>query len=116
MSSSESRKHIRLDLFVQVQVSVDSEVHIMATSNMSRGGAFILANPADHPDIKVGTELDMVIFTADDLREMNCKARVVHIRDKQEDGRGLGFGVSFSHIPQDEAPKLDEFLKYAEGA
>ena len=110
------RRHPRVDLFAQVQVSKDSEVYIMSTANISRGGVFIQGDPADYPDLSQGTTVDLCIFAGEDVGvpEARIRARVVHVAEATKPAPG--FGLEFVPPFQPEQRRLLDQLLTAAGS
>jgi hypothetical protein len=110
----ELRLHPRVELFAQVQVSKQSEVYIMSTANISRGGVFISGDPGEYPELVEGATVDLVIFAGEDLsiEDARLRGRVVRVVPP---GRGPlpGFGVEFLPLQAAEARGLDRLLQAA---
>lgn len=108
----EKRTHPRAELLAQVQVAQDSEVYIMSTRNISRGGLFIVGDPSEYPELISDMEVTLVIFAADDLslKDVHAKAKIIRV----EKGHGLlnsGFGLQFTTIEKDQIENLDQILQ-----
>jgi hypothetical protein len=114
----ENRTHPRVDLFAQVQVTRDSEVHVMSARNISRGGIFIQGEPAEIPDLRPGVEVEIVIFVGDDLgladglADVRLGARVVRVEER---GRAdvPGFGLQFIAIERTQGQMLERLIAAA---
>jgi c-di-GMP-binding flagellar brake protein YcgR len=104
----ERRANRRIDLLTQVQVSRDSECYVMASRNISRGGLYVLGDPAQHPDLKVEAVVELSIFDPDEptCQEMKLDAMVVRV----EQGARKGFGLQFINVNSETATQLDHFL------
>ena len=108
--SPERRAHPRVELFAQVQVTRESEVHILEMANISRGGAFLQAEPREMPEIQVGVDLELLIFCADDIgQDVACRAKVVRVVDQSHAPR-RGFGVAFTAVDPQNMARLERFL------
>lgn len=106
--SGERRQHPRVEVLAQVQVTRDAEVHVMSTSDISRGGIFIQGDPADAPDLLPGVDCDLVLFDADaDREEVMVRATVVHIVDRPD---AKGFGLRFKTFMPGHAARLKTVL------
>ena len=108
----DQRRHPRVELFVQVQVSRDSECYIMSTANISRGGLFIGADPWEHPDLVQGATVDLCIFSGNDLAaaDAHLRARIVRVVRPgalHKPGFGLEFVIP---LPAEQSQALDELL------
>ena len=119
-TKDERREHERVDLLAQVQVTRESEVHILSTSNISHGGVFLLADPAEVPDLERGAEVELVIFPTtepteenDETQEMtvSAQAKVVRIEDGKMPGRDAGFGLRILKIDPDNRQRLRKLIK-----
>lgn len=109
--SSDRRQHPRLELFAQVQVSREADVHVMSTLNVSLGGFFALAVPVDAPELKVGIEVEAVLFAADgNGGDVEAKARIVRVEDGKIGGRDAGFGLRFTQISRENRKRLESLL------
>ncbi|MCB9556218.1 MAG: PilZ domain-containing protein [Deltaproteobacteria bacterium] len=109
----ERREHPRIDFLAQVQITRDDEVQILSTENISLGGLFLNADPYEYPGIHVGTDLDIMIFAADDIGfDLTCRARVVRVA-----GRATGqpgFGLQFTTIDEPSLQRLAEYIAHQE--
>ena len=105
---SEKRLHPRHDLLAQVQVSAETEVHVMSTDNISLGGVFLQGVPRQYPEITIGAEFDLLIFAANEMGgDVRCRARVVRI---EADGDRTGFGLKFISLTRPNSLRLQRFL------
>jgi len=92
------RDHPRSELLAQVQVRRELEVHIMPAFNISGGGVFVQGEPTDYPELQPGTELELVIFDADDPSRDDVSVRAAVARTEQRPGLAHGFGLRFVGI------------------
>jgi len=126
----ERRAHPRFELLAEVQVTRDSECHVMATRNVSKGGLFLQGDPAQHSDLKVGAEVELLITDADDPEGEVVKldALIVRMEKASDIARGKpptlprgrngpkppppkqGFGVKFINVGVESAKGLERFL------
>lgn len=108
----EKRAHPRIDLLAQVQVTQDSEVYIMSTANISRGGIFIQGNPAEFPELRQGSRVELVIFASEDIgvEDARLDARVVRVEDSGLEGRLPGFGLEFTSKHPDQLSALESLI------
>jgi hypothetical protein len=113
MSASERRSHPRAELFAQVQVSQDAEVHIMSTANLSLGGAFLLGDPEECPDLQVGVIVDLLIFAGEELDASDARVRGKILRIVREGAPAPGFGLRFLSPEAGEAAALERLIQAA---
>jgi len=109
----EQRAHPRLELLAQVQVTRDSECHVMETLNISRGGMFLLGTPDQYPDLVVGTAVELLVFSAEDPEgeDLALEAEIVRLAA----GGRPGFGAKFINVDLERARRLDRFLSRIAG-
>jgi hypothetical protein len=100
------RAHPRYELYAQVQVAREREVHIMRARHISRGGLFIQGHPETYPDLQVGARVEVVVFDADHpgRDDISLDAQVVR-------GDPSGFGLRFNNLTGFEAGALDNLLR-----
>ncbi len=109
----ESRSYPRVELFAQVQVTRDSDVYVMSTLNVSKGGVFISGNPFDYPDLEVGTMVELVIFSSEEsIPDATLRGRVVRVVDA---GKTPGFGLQFVSVRPEQASSLDRLIAFTQG-
>jgi len=111
------RAHPRVELLVQVQVRRELEVHIMSTLNISLGGAFVQGDPADYPELQVGTGLELVIFDVEHPgdEDVNLQARVVR-REPGSPTLTPGIGLQFVSVDLDTLARLRRLITVAAGS
>lgn len=110
-SASDRRAHPRHDLLAQVQVSRASEVYILPTLNISRGGLFLQGDPSDTPELKVGLEVEVLIFSPDEaVDDVAARARVARIDDGRAAGHLAGFGLRFTHLEAESQHRLERLI------
>jgi c-di-GMP-binding flagellar brake protein YcgR len=117
MREQDRRNHPRIDLLAQVQVTRASEVHILSTQNISVGGLFVQADPAEMPEVKRGVELEIVIFHADEelAGDVAARARVVRIVKDPRPGQPAGFGLQFQSFSPGHKERLQTLLRSLRG-
>ena len=118
--SSNNRKSPRIEVYAQAQIR-GKDIHIMAVRNVSAGGVYLEGTPAEYPDLKPGTDIDLVIFGAEDGQgddpEFNiiCRAKVIRIDPGFTGKRPPGFGVTIDPIDQEHRDRLTNLLLRASG-
>jgi hypothetical protein len=119
-----TRKNPRIEVYAQAEVRTTAgvpDVAIMAVRNVSAGGVYLEGTPDDYPDLKPGTEIELVIFGSEEGRgddpEFNviCRAKVIRIDPGFTGKRPPGFGVTIEPIDQDNRERLTNLLLRASG-
>ena len=119
-SGSDRREVNRVQVYAQASLR-GHDVQIMAVRNLSAGGVYLVGTPGEYPALKPGTEIDLVIFGAEngagDDEEFNiqCRARVIRIDPGFAGKRPPGFGVTIDPIDQDQRDRLTNLLLRASG-
>jgi hypothetical protein len=119
-SPPSNRKSPRIDVYAQAEVR-GREVHIMAVRNVSAGGVYLEGTPDEYPELKPGTDIDLVIFGAEegqgDDPDFNiiCKAKVIRVDEGFAGKRPPGFGVTIDPVDQDNRDRLTNLLLRASG-
>jgi Tfp pilus assembly protein PilZ len=109
--TQELRQDPRIDLLAQVQVSRSSEVHIMETVNISKGGLFVLGDPAIYPDLSVGVEVELLLFLPEADDGLTCLAKVVHVQAAEsKKDQPAGFGLNFTKLDDEDRWVLNNLL------
>jgi PilZ domain-containing protein len=115
-----NRKSQRIEVYAQAEVR-GKDVSIMAVRNVSAGGVYLEGTPAEYPDLKPGTEIDLVIFGSEeghgDDPDFNivCKAKVIRIDPGFAGKRPPGFGVTIDPVGQENRDRLTNLLLRASG-
>ncbi len=115
-----NRKSPRIEVYAQAEVR-GKDINIMAVRNVSAESVYLEGTPAEYPDLKPGTDIDLVIFGSEDGAgddpEFNiiCKARVIRIDPGFEGKRPPGFGVTIEPVDQDNRERLTNLLLRASG-
>ena len=119
MIDDDRRKHPRVELMAQVQVTRDADVHILRARDVSRGGLFLAGRPETYAEFVVGADLEIVLFAAgsgegDDLDDVAARARIVRVVPSSADGRKHGgFGLAFSALEDKSAARLRALIARA---
>ncbi len=108
----ERRKHERIDLVAQAEVSSSDVRHLLRVTNASRGGLFLKATPDNYPDFQVDTELSLHLLVSvevdEEVPDVTGKARIVRIASEESPA---GFALEFVDLNKEEADKLDRLLE-----
>jgi hypothetical protein len=115
-----NRKSPRIEVYAQAEVR-GKDISIMAVRNVSAGGVYLEGSPGEYPELKPGTDIELVIFGSEDGAgddpEFNivCKARVIRIDPGFTGKRPPGFGVTIEPVDQDNRERLTNLLLRASG-
>ncbi len=111
---TEQRDHPRHEILAQVRVAGERSTHVMDVANISRSGVFI-ATPdvLTTPWIKVGEEVELDIFSTDDLENVQLKGLIIRISCQNEPGEP-GFGVTFTTASPEERSNLLRLIALTE--
>ena len=105
------RQHDRVNLFAQVQITRDRDVHIMSTRDISLGGLFLVAAPEDYPEMRIGVNVELSIFDADapGPGDVLLNGRIVRL---ERGGKGYqpGFGLMFTSLSPDHRSGLQRLI------
>jgi hypothetical protein len=110
-----NRRSPRTEVYAQAQVR-GSEVYIIAVRNVSAGGVYLEGTPTEYPDMRPGTEFNLVIFGSEegmgDDRDfnINCRGRVIRIDQGYAGKRPPGFGCTIDPVDQDNRDRLTNLL------
>jgi hypothetical protein len=119
-----TRQSPRIEVYAQAEVRASggvADVAIMAVRNVSAGGVYLEGTPDDYPELRPGTETELVIFGSEEGRgddpEFNviCKAKVIRIDPGFAGKRPPGFGVTIEPIDQENRDRLTNLLLRASG-
>jgi hypothetical protein len=118
--ASGNRKSPRIEVYAQAQLR-GRDIHIMAVRNVSAGGVYLEGTPADYPDLRPGTDIELVLFGAEDGQgedpdfNIICRAKVIRIDPGFAGKRPPGFGVTIDPVDQDHRDRLTNLLLRASG-
>jgi hypothetical protein len=110
-----NRRSPRIEVYAQAQVR-GSDVYIIAVRNVSAGGVYLEGTPDNYPELKPGTEFNLVIFGSEDGMgddpdfNINCKARVIRVDEGYAGKRPPGFGCTIDPADQDNRDRLTNLL------
>ncbi len=111
---TEKRNHPRHEILAQVRVAGEHSTHVMDVANISRSGVFISTiDVLSAPWIKVGEEVELDLFSTDDLENVQLKGFIVRISGQSEPGE-KGFGVTFTTAAPEERSKLLRLIALTE--
>jgi len=106
---------------VYAQAEVKScEIHIMDVRNLSAGGVYLVGTPAEYPDLRPGTNFELVIFGSEDGVgddpdfNVACHATIIRIDEGSPGKRPAGFGATLAPIDEDNRTRLTNLLLRAD--
>lgn len=92
----------------------------MEVRNVSSGGIYLVGTPQEYPDLTPGTDLDLVIFGAEegmgDDPDFNiaCQARIIRVDEGNPGKRPPGFGATIDPADEDNRERLTKLLLRAD--
>ncbi len=96
----------------QIRVKRGRVNYIMHVKNVSQSGLFIATDSLKQMRwFHVDQELEMDLFTAEDLDNIRVTGQIVRIAD-HDDGE-MGFGVQFSLVDEEVRLKLQYLIDHA---
>lgn len=106
---ADRRRHPRVALVAQAQLSSMGEVHLLEVGNASRTGLFLCGAPPLHPDLRLDAVVEITVTQLDhpESAGVSFAARVVRV---QPDGDCPGFGLAVELIDEQSAHVLDSLL------
>ena len=110
-----NRRNPRIEVYAQAQVR-GSQVYIIAVRNVSAGGVYLEGTPDNYPELKPGTEFNLMIFGSEEGMgddpdfNINCRARVIRIDEGYAGKRPPGFGCTIDPVDQDNRDRLTNLL------
>ncbi len=115
-----NRKSQRIEVYAQAEIR-GKDIIILSVRNLSAGGVYLEGTPEEYPDLRPGTEIDLLLFGSEagqgDDPEFNiqCKARVIRIDPGFPGKRPPGFGCTIDPVDQDQREKLTHLLVRSSG-
>lgn len=107
----EQRRHPRIGILAQVELSKGGEIQILSARNASLGGLFLEAAPSDFPDLVPGVVVHVGLFSSEDGTErVRGEATVVRIDGGTPGVRPAGFGLMWRTLDPETAEALARFL------
>ena len=116
-----NRKSPRIEVYAQAEVRGSKQVSIMGVRNLSAGGVYLEGTPAEYPELRPGTEIELTLFGSEeglgDDPEFNitCRAKVIRVDPGFAGKRPPGFGVTIDPVDQDNRDRLTNLLLRASG-
>jgi hypothetical protein len=118
-SQESKRRSPRIEVYAQAEVK-GCEIHIMDVRNLSAGGVYLVGTPEEYPDLRPGTNLELVIFGSEDGMgedpEFNviCHATIIRIDEGSSGKRPPGFGATVAPIDDENRDRLTNLLLRAD--
>jgi PilZ domain-containing protein len=113
---SERRAAPRFEIFAQASVLSGEDMYLMSVRNISADGAFLEGRAKEHPDLKPGVALEIVVSAAkpgmddDDVINISCTGQVVRVELGTAAHPG-GFGITLEPIADADAEQLANLLR-----
>jgi hypothetical protein len=107
------RRHPRIEIYAQAQVKAEGEVYVLPALNASSGGLFLEGSPTDHPDLTIGSTVEIELFVAgeEEAEPVRIKARVARVQAAVGDGaRAAGFGLAIEDIGGADRGRYEKML------
>ncbi len=105
----------RFDVVAQASITSENEVCVLSVRNLSSSGLFLEGDPADHPSLKLGTDVDIILSCSDpetrdeDIVNIPCRARIVRLVTRDKDiamVQPAGFGATITPVDPDANGRL----------
>ena len=113
------RRSPRIEVYAQAEVK-GCEIHIMDVRNLSAGGVYLVGTPEEYPDLRPGTNLELVIFGSEDGMgedpdfNVVCHATIIRIDAGSSGKRPPGFGATVSPVDDENRDRLTNLLLRAD--
>lgn len=93
------RKHDRLPLVAAVECKIGDEIRVLMVRNASLAGLFLEGSPREHPDLVVGSVVDIALSAEDDPEgePIQLQARIVRV-EKRGPPFVPGFGLAIVSV------------------
>jgi hypothetical protein len=115
-SMAERRLAPRYELIAQASVASGGDAYLLAVRNISTTGVFLEGQPSEHPDLKQGVEIEIVLSasapgaTDDDVINVRCRGKVARIEAAKPPRQG-GFGLTMEPATAEDAARLKDLVK-----
>jgi hypothetical protein len=114
-TSPERRLAPRYELIAQANIAAGDEAFLLPVRNISTTGAFLEANPAEHPDLKPGVDLEVVLSASapglsdDEVINIPCRGRIARIEPARPPRAG-GFGITLEPVTKEDGVRLQALV------
>jgi hypothetical protein len=116
MTDASERRHApRYEVIAQANVGSGDEAYLMPVRNISSSGLFLEGNPAEHPELRPGADIEIVLSASapgaadDEVANVRCRARVARVEPSRA-GRLGGFGLTIEPASKDDAVRMRALL------
>jgi hypothetical protein len=92
----------------------------MDVRNLSAGGVYLVGTPAEYPDLRPGTNFELVIFGSEDGMgddpdfNVACHATIIRIDLGTPGKRPAGFGATLATVDEENRARLTNLLLRAD--
>ena len=110
---TERRIHPRHAVLAQIRIRHDSVNHLMEVGDISLSGMFIRAsNLRRLPGFEVGTDIEMALFSIEDLDNVELTGRIVRLSNAEIDDE-TGFAILFVGLTEQLRRNLAKIIQSA---
>ena len=116
----ERRAAPRFEIFAQASLVSGKDGYLMAVRNVSADGAFLEGRVWDHPDLKPGVAIELVLSAVapemgdDEVINIHCRGQVIRIQIGTP-ARPGGFGITLEPATSDDFERLQLLLRQLAG-
>jgi hypothetical protein len=113
---SERRATPRFEIFAQASVVSGEDSYLMSVRNISADGAFLEGRAKEHPDLKPGVAIEIVVSAAkpgmgdEEVINISCRGQVVRTELGTAAHPG-GFGITLEPIADEDVEQLAQLLR-----
>ena len=114
----ERRLAPRYEILAQANIGSGDEATLLPVRNLSATGAFLEGNPADHPALQLGVELEVTLSASEptkadgEIIDVRCKGRVARVEPAKASRVG-GFGLTLAPASREDDARLRTLLARA---
>ena len=113
------RRSPRIEVYAQAEVK-SCEIYIMDVRNLSAGGVYLVVTPEEYPELRPGTNFELVIFGSEDGMgddpdfNVSCHATIIRIDEGTLGKRPAGFGATLATVDEENRVRLTNLLLRAD--
>ena len=113
---SERRTALRYENIAQANVKTAEDIYLLTVRNLSASGAFLEGSPAEHPGLKPGAAIELVLSCSDpagkdnEVINIRCQAHIARVDPGAGRMRPAGFGVALKPLDRHEDERLVQVL------
>jgi hypothetical protein len=114
-NTPERRLAPRYELIAQANVASGGEAYLLPVRNISSTGAFLEGRPSDHPDLKPGVEIELVLSASppgardEDVINIQFKGRIARV-EVGKPPRAGGFGLTLEAATKEDAARMQSLV------